>query len=103
MNYEYKLLTQDERDEMLAQTLKAQETDLFMHTSNKERFLEMIDLLPEDNLFRKKLEKEIEVIDSRLIEVSTIIETLEHQLPDNQRLQAAMTRIKERDNNRTSV
>jgi hypothetical protein len=97
----FKLLKQEEQDEMLAETLLAQERDLYMHEINKERFLGIINSLPAENSFRQKLEREIPVIDSRIEEVSSIIDALEPQLPDNQRLTDAMTRIEARRANRT--
>lgn len=95
-NYQFKLLTQDERDEMLAQTLKNQEVDIFMHTVNKSRYQQIIPQLAEDNQLRKKLEKDVHDIDNRLAEIGAIITALTPQLPPLSRLKAAMSRLEQK-------
>ena len=42
----YQLLTSDEQDEVLAQTLLANERDHFCHTKNAERYAAMLATLP---------------------------------------------------------
>ena len=97
MLYTFKTLTAEEQEEMLVNTLKAQELDLYMHTMNKERFQDMITALPDGNDFKTKLQSEIVVIDSRLVEVNTTIASLEKQIPVELDIAVVMTRIKNKE------
>jgi len=90
----YKTITAEEKEDMLIQTLKAQEMDLYIHSLNKERYQDMVTTLPVDNAFRQKLESEILVIDSRLLEVNTAITSLEKQIPVGTDIPAVLARLK---------
>ena len=97
----YKMLSQDERDEMLAQTLLAQERDAFMHGVNLERFDTIIaDPLTPD-YFREHVTSLRNETASRIAEVDATIRALEPQLPDATRLEAAKVRIATREGNAT--
>lgn len=93
----FKTLTEHEKEEMLVNTLKAQELDLYMHTINKERYEDMIEALPVENEFRKRLEAEVTVVDSRLVEVNTIITSLEKQIPADIDYAVVLERIKAKE------
>ena len=94
--YTFKTLTVAEQEEMLVNTLKAQEMDLYLHTLNKERFEDMVLTLPEGSL-KAKLQIEITVIESRLVEVGTTIESLEKQMPVGIDVPAVLVRLKEKE------
>jgi len=94
--YTFKTLTVAEQEEMLVNTLKAQEMDLYLHTLNKERFEDMVLTLPEESL-KAKLQIEITVIASRLVEVETTIESLEKQMPVGIDIPAVLVRLKEKE------
>jgi len=90
-------ITKEEKEEMLIQTLKAQEMDLYIHTLNKERFQDMVLNLPEDNTFRHKLEEEILVIESRLGEVNATMIALEKQIPEDTDVPAVLVKLKAKE------
>ena len=93
----FRVLSQEEQDDMIIQTLHAQERDLFMHTVNKERYEELVKTLPEGNELRVKLEKEVAVVASRIEEVEKIIEAIEKQLPSQEGIDSGISRIAERE------
>jgi len=90
-------ITPEEKEDMLIQTLRGQEMDLYIHNLNKERFQDIVDSLPADNEFRKKLESEILVIDSRLAEVTSVITALDKQLPKGIDVPVVMARLKAKE------
>ena len=90
-------ITPEEKEDMLIQTLRGQEMDLYIHNLNKERFQDIVASLPEDNEFRKKLESEILVIDSRLAEVNAVITALDKQLPEGINVAVVMARLKAKE------
>ena len=90
-------ITTEEKEDMLIQTLRAQEMDLYLHTLNKERFQDMVKGLPKGNEFRKRLEGEILVIDSRLVEVNTTIASLDKQIPEGTDVVAVLSRLKAKE------
>lgn len=92
----YELLTQDEMDDMLAETLLAQERDLFMHRINRERFQAIIDDPETPAKFRERVTHLRDETDERLAEVGGIVRALKPQLPEKARLDAARTRIEAR-------
>lgn len=89
----YQLLTQDEQDDMLAQTLLAQERDLFMHTVNRERYQAIIEDQQTPAEFLERVITLRNETDGRLAEVGAIVRALNLQLPPPERLEAARTRI----------
>jgi hypothetical protein len=93
---EFLLLSQEERDEMLAATLLAQERDLFMHRANKERFRRILANGARGE-FRRRIEDLLSQTEERISEVTQIIEALKPELPPAQRLRAAHERIKARE------
>lgn len=93
-DYEYKLLTQDEQDEITASFLIAQERDLFCHQLNKERFTEMLKSLPEGD-WKKRIKTLSDDTDKRIIEVDSLIKAT--KLPSTERLNAALQRVKAKE------
>ena len=90
-------ITPEEKEDMLIQTLKGQEMDLYIHNLNKERFQDMITTLPVGNAFRIKLESEILVIDSRLVEVNAVITALDKQMPEGTDVAVVLARLKSKE------
>jgi hypothetical protein len=93
---EFLLLSQEERDEMLAATLLAQERDLFMHRANKERFGRIL-ANGATGEFRQRVQQLHDETNQRISEVTQIIEALKPELPPVTRLKAAAERIKARE------
>ena len=90
-------ITAEEKEDMLIQTLRAQEMDLYIHNLNKERYQDIVKNLPADNDFRKNLEKEILVIDSRLEEVNATVAALDKQMPTGIDVPVVMARLKAKE------
>ena len=90
-------ITAEEKEDMLIQTLRAQEMDLYLHNLNKERYQDIVASLPADNAFRIRLESEILVIDSRLVEVNTTITALDKQIPARTDVVAVLARLKAKE------
>ena len=93
---DYQLLTQDERDDMHAQTLLAQETDLFMHRINRERYDAILAGPLPPGPFRSRVEKLRGETIERTAEVEAVIEALKPQLPPKARLDASAARLRAR-------
>ena len=89
---DYKLLDADTRNEMLANTLLAQEQDHFSHTTNIERYKAMLAALP-PGPWKDKVQHLHDEGVGRLTEVSSIITALTPQLPAKAILDAAMARV----------
>lgn len=90
MTYVFKTLKVEEQEEMLVNTLKAQELDLYLFTLNKERYEDMLPNLPDTvtingqvfpNEFKLKIASEINVLNSRLNDVTHTITAVEKQIP----------------------
>ena len=90
-------ITPEEKEDMLIQTLRGQEMDLYIHNINKQRFQDMVIALPADNAFRIKLESEILVIDSRLAEVNAVITALDKQIPEGIDVAVVVARLKAKE------
>ena len=90
-------ITAEEKEDMLIQTLRGQEMDLYIHNINKQRFQDMVIALPADNAFRIKLESEILVIDSRLAEVNAVITALDKQIPEGIDVAVVVARLKAKE------
>lgn len=93
---DYQLLTETERDDMLAQTLLAQEIDLFMHRINKERYDAILAGPLPPGTFRTRVEALRAETIERTVEVEAIIAALKPQLPPKPRLDAAAQRLRAR-------
>lgn len=89
---DYDLLTQDEMDDMLVQTMRGQQLDHFMHTVNLQRYETMLPGLP-DGEFKQRMERLTEETRARLAEVESIIEAVKPQMPAKARVAASLGRI----------
>ena len=94
-NYEYRLLTQEEQDEIVATFLKAQERDLFTHRLNLQRFETMLPTLPPGEFKQRIQQLRSETIE-RIAEVEAIIEKTLPQAPPVERMRAAIARVEQR-------
>jgi len=93
---EFKTLTQDDQDLIIVQTLKAQEQDLFCHQINKSRYEAMLPSLPEGE-FKERIGRLLLETNSRLEEVSAILEAVKVQAPSQERIDAVLTTIKSKE------
>jgi hypothetical protein len=91
----YKILSQDEQDEIIVSFMQAQERDEFTHKINLERFDRMLENLPEGE-WRSRVAKLRTDTAQRLEEVRSIIAATEPQLPPDERVQKAKTRLDSR-------
>lgn len=96
MPYTYKCLSQEEQDEILVTFLKAQEMDLYCHQINLERYDAMLKALP-DGEFRSRIQQLRDETESRIAEVTSILEATVAQLPPPDRLQAAVARVTQKE------
>jgi hypothetical protein len=90
--YTYVLLRQDEIDEMIAQTLLANERDLAMHRLNRERYEAMLPMLAE-GAWKERIAKLLAETEDRIGEVLSILDATRSQAPDAARLSAALQRL----------
>jgi hypothetical protein len=88
----YNVLSQDEQDEIIVAFMQAQERDLFCHQLNLERYNRMLETLA-DGEFKSHITKLRDETAKRLAEVQAIIAATECQLPPQERIEAAKTRI----------
>lgn len=96
MPHIYQLLTQDEQDEIIAEYIKAQERELFCHELNLQRFEQMLPALPEGEWKQRIKQLHTETI-ARISEVESIMKATVKQAPPTERLQAAMERVKAKE------
>lgn len=85
-------LSQNEQDDILVRTFKAQETDLFTHQTNKTRLEDML-LILAPGPFRESIVNLLSQTDARISEVQAIVDSTAKQLPDAARIAAALSRI----------
>jgi len=98
----YKLLTDDDKDEIMAQFLLAQERDIYCHEVNVVRFEKMIAKLKErddfdeikNKQFYKLLERNTSDTKDRIVEIEAIIECSDKDMPSIERMKKAMERVK---------
>jgi hypothetical protein len=88
----YKILTQDEQDEIVVAFMQSQERDAFTHQINLDRFDAMLPSLPEGNWKSRISELRAETA-QRLAEVQSIIAATEDTLPSQERIDAAIARL----------
>jgi hypothetical protein len=92
---EYKLLSDDEKDEIIAAFLKAQERDHYCYSINAERYATMLDdPLLTDMEFRARIEKLVITERAAQRQVEKIVEHSAAQLPTKEKLDAAFARLK---------
>lgn len=91
--YQFKVLSEEERDRILVEFLEAQERDLFCHYVNLERYDEMLRTLPPGE-WRNHIAKLREETAKRLEEVESIIAATLPQLPPEERLERAKAALR---------
>lgn len=91
-DYTYKLLADDEKDEIMAAFIHSQERDLFCHTLSLQRYNSMVESLPEGQ-WKDRIKHLRQEVTSRLAEVESIIAATTPQLPSSERLAAAKERL----------
>ena len=93
----YHILSEDEKDDMIASTLLSQERDDFSHATNIDRYEEMLkdDSMPTQ--FRSYIEKMLAESRTRLAEVRSIENALEKELPATARLNSAVARLRSKE------
>jgi hypothetical protein len=93
---EYTLLSQDERDEILANTLKGQEMDHFLFSCDKSRYEKLIETLPEGE-HKENVKRELLVVKSRIEETNHHLDATKAQISElgisETNIADAMTRI----------
>lgn len=95
MPRQYRLLTQEEMDDIIVEFYAAQERDAFCHELNKQRYEEMLKVLP-PGPFRDQIVGLLEETKARMAEVDAILTKTEPQLPPPTRLTAAAQRMAQR-------
>ena len=92
----YRIIDQNEQDDIIVSFFLAQEQDRYTHALNLERFDRMLLTLPEGD-WRKKVQTLRDQTAERQNEVETIIAASETQLPAKERLDAAKLRLKAKE------
>jgi hypothetical protein len=93
---EYKTLTQEERDDLIVSFYQSQERDLFLHQINKERYEEILKTAKEGD-FRAKIERLLLETESRIANVSQIVQATEKQLPNEVQIKNSLDRIRAKE------
>ncbi len=89
----YQILTEDEQDDIKVSFLRSQERDKYCHEINKERAATMLLTLPDGEVKAKITKFHADTI-SRLVEVDSIIAATLPQMPSQERIDAAIARLK---------
>ena len=93
---EYQTLTDTEKDDHVVNFMKAQETDLYLHNINKQRYETMLQNLPEGK-WKERVQTLLDETNERIQEVSSTIEATKPQMPDQTRVDSALARIAEKE------
>jgi hypothetical protein len=94
---EYKTLSQDEIDDVIVSFLHQQEMDHLCHSINKQRYEKILnDRYFKDDEFKTNIQKLRDEVEVRISQVEKIIEHTREQLPSQERIDAAVERIKEK-------
>jgi hypothetical protein len=94
----YHILSEDEKDDMIASTLLSQERDDFSHAVSIDRYEEMLKDPTMPTKFRSHIEELLSETRNRLAEVRTIENALEKELPTTARLNSAVARLRAKEN-----
>lgn len=92
----YKTLPIEEQHDLIVRTYYGNESDLFTHLTNKERF-EAILAKATDPEWRARVQNLLDDTNKRIMEVQSILEATDPQLPSDVEIAASMVRIKDRD------
>jgi hypothetical protein len=93
-----KMLKQDEMDDVIVSFYKAQEMDAFCHQINIERYESIFKNGGCPDSFKTTIREKLEDTKSRLNEVLIIMKATEPQLPSRERIEASLSRLKDRIN-----
>ena len=96
MAYQFKVLEQNEQDDIIVSFLLTQERDKYCHQLNLNRYDEILKTLSDGKWKKKITMLRIESAE-RLAEVDSIIAATERQLPPDKRFQAAKSRLKQKN------
>ena len=91
MNYD--LISQEEQDNMLVQTLRSQQMDHYVHSLNAARYRSII-ASAADGPWKGRITEMLAETESRIGEVESIVAALLPQMPPEGRKVAAVARIK---------
>lgn len=84
------LLTQEDKDLPIVRTMKAQQMDLYNFQKDLERYTSMLEVLPEGTM-RERILQEIPVVESRILEVESIIYATSKQMPSDAETERLLT------------
>lgn len=88
----YKFMTTDETDERLVATARAQESDHWEHTQNAVRYERMLTSAPAGK-WRDRVQHLLAETKSRLVEVDSILDAMDLEMPPPARIAAALSRL----------
>jgi len=89
---DYQVLNQDEQDEIIVSFMLSQERDKFCHDLNLARYDAMLESLSDGKWKDRIVVLRAETLE-RLAEVNSIIQATKPQLPTAERIEAAKTRL----------
>ena len=89
---DYDLISQEDQDDMIVQTMKSQQMDHFVHTLNAARYRSII-ASAADGPWKQRITGLLEETESRIGEVESIVDALLPQMPPEERKVAAVARI----------
>jgi len=92
----YRLLTQQEQDDIIVSYMLSQERDAYCHSINLERFNTMLMDLPPGK-FKERIEGLRNDTQLRLTEVQATVDATKDQLPPQARIDDALTRIRDKE------
>jgi ferritin-like metal-binding protein YciE len=84
---DYKVLKQEEMDNIVVEFHGAQERDHFTHNLNKARYEEMLPTLDE-GAFKSRIQELLNETNGRIEEVEAIMTATESQLPSKDKIDA---------------
>lgn len=94
--YNYTLLTDEEKDDMVVSFLKSQERDMYCHEINIERYDTMLKTLPEGD-FKKRVQELFRDEKKRKAEIESIIIATVPKMPSAERITAAKLRLEQKE------
>lgn len=92
---QYHLLRDDHKHKHLANYLLAQETDHYLHSINKDRYVYILQNLPPGS-FRDRIQKLHDETCERLAEVDAIIKAVHASSPPIEEMKKALVLIEEK-------
>lgn len=90
---DYSLLSQDEMDERIVATMRAQQMDHFLHTKNLEQYVAIMKDGGGGDEWQQRIKRLHDETLLRMAEVESIIKAIEPQMPDSAAVAAAQQRL----------